>query len=57
MFERFPVLFFPHIRLRAEQFRGLDDSIFERQVLKSMQGVVVDENADRSLDWKEMCGM
>jgi hypothetical protein len=43
-----------HERLGAEQFRRLDHGTFKRQVLECVEGIVVNEDADRPLNGEQV---
>ena len=49
-----PVGRFGHVRLGAEQIRRPKHGLLEGQILKCMQGVVMDENADGTLLRKQV---
>src|SRR5262249_5142374 len=45
---------FAHVGFGVEQARGVDERLLERQMLKGVQGVVMDEYSDRPLSWEQM---
>jgi hypothetical protein len=47
--ELLPIAVFRQKRLAAEATTAVHDSVFEGLLFESMKGVVMDENADRSL--------